>query len=144
MSISAGTLGDIAQLAEALGLVDDNGVRTEFFTDPAGEIAGVLRDPARLQALLGFLDQVLGGQAPPVAADGVTWTPLAQLTPNVALYVTTAVSGAGTVIGLGVKAATTSAPGGEADLAVPLLLVPPDDASVAFLPARPTQPRWRR
>jgi len=72
MTITADTLGDIAQLAEALGLIDNNGVRTEFFTDPAGQIAGVLRDPVQLQALLGFLDQVFGGQAPPVAAAGAT------------------------------------------------------------------------
>lgn len=134
MSIDGDTFGDIAQLAEALGLLDGNGINSEFFSDPAGQIAGVLRDSTRLQALLGFLDQVLGGSAPPVDQAGATWTPLVQLSESAALYLTTSAAAGGTVIGLGVQVATASSPGGAAGLGVPLLLVPPGDAPVVFLP----------
>jgi large repetitive protein len=127
--------GDIAQLAVALGLLDNQGqFDTGFFTDPTAQIAGVLRDATRLQALLDFLDQVLGDSAPPVSDANASWTPLVQLSENIALYLTTSASASGTVIGLGTRATTSSTPGGQATLAVPLLLVPPGAAAIVFLP----------
>jgi hypothetical protein len=135
VTINQDTFGDIAQLATALGLLDANGqVDTSFFTDPTAQIAGVLRDTDRLQALLGFLDQVLGGTAPAIADASTTWTPLFRLSDSLALYLTTSSSSIGSVVGLGTRAATSSSPGAEAKLLVPLLLVPPNEGAIVLLP----------
>ncbi len=135
MTINQDALGDLASLAIALGLINSQGqVDTGFFTDPTGRVAGVLRDADRLQALVGFLDQALGASAPPIADAAATWTPLVQLSETVSLYLTTSATGSGTVIGLGARAATSSSPGAAGRLSVPLLLVPPDDAAIVFLP----------
>jgi len=69
-------------LAKALGILDENGnANDEWFGDPVGEhdnergLQHILRDDDQRQALLDFVDEVLG--APDQSTrDGATWVPL--------------------------------------------------------------------
>ncbi len=138
MSLDQDSLGDIASLATALGLLDaGGGVNTAFFSDPAGTMSGVLRDATRRQALLDFIDQTLGQGGAPITEGQATWAPLLNVTDTVALYLVVAPSVAqsgGTVLGIGARAATTGTPGAEGRLSVPIVLVPPGSGSLTFLP----------
>ena len=142
MSIDQGSLGDLASLATALGLLDSGGgVNTSFFSDPTGTMAGVLRDSARRQALLDFIDQTLGEGNPPITEGQAAWSPVLDVTDAVRLYLVVAPVPAepgGTVIGLGSGAATTSTPGAEGRLSIPIVLVPAGHGDVTFLPG----PAW--
>ena len=44
MNIGRDTFGDIADLATALGVLDDGGINTNFFADPAATIGDLVRD----------------------------------------------------------------------------------------------------
>ena len=138
MTFDQGSLGDLASLATALGLLGpDNQVSTAFFADPASAMAGMLRDATRRQALLDFLDQALGQGASPITEGNATWTPVLNVTDAVDLYLVVAPSVAdpgGTVFGVGVRAATNGTPGAEGRLSVPIVLVPAGPQSVTFLP----------
>ena len=133
--MSAGTdaFGDIANLATALGVLDNGQISTDFFVDPAAAIGGTLRDATRRAALLQFLDDVLGDSAPQVQESGATWTPVFQLSGDVHLYLVTAQVAAGVTVGFGVRGATSGTPGAEGRLSVPLALIPPSGPTV-FLP----------
>ena len=133
--MSAGTdaFGDIANLATALGVLDNGQISTDFFVDPAAAIGGTLRDATRRAALLQFLDDILGDSAPQVQESGATWTPVFQLSGDVHLYLVTAQVAAGVTVGFGVRGATSGTPGAEGRLSVPLALIPPSGPAV-FLP----------
>lgn len=133
--MSAGTdaFGDIAELATALGVLDNGQISTDFFADPAAAIGGTLRDATRRAALLRFLDDVLGDSAPQVQEPGATWTPVFQLSDDVHLYLVTAQVAAGVTVGVGVRGAASGTPGAEGRLSVPLALIPPSGPAV-FLP----------
>jgi hypothetical protein len=133
--MSAGTdaFGDIAELATALGVLDNGQISTDFFVDPAAAIGATLRDATRRAALLQFLDDVLGDSAPQVQEAGATWTPVFQLSGDVHLYLVTAQVAAGVTVGVGVRGATSGTPGAEGRLSVPLALIPPSGPAV-FLP----------
>jgi len=138
MSTGTGTgtdaFGDIADLATALGVLDNHGeISTGFFADPAATIGGTLRDPTRLAALLQFLDGVLGDSAPQVQDSGATWTPVFQLSGGVHLYLVMAQVTSGNTLGVGIRGATSGTPGAQGTLAVPLVLIPPSGPAV-FLP----------
>ena len=134
--MSAGTdvFGDIANLATALGVLDNGQISTDFFVDPAAAIGGTLRDATRRAALLQFLDDILGDSAPQVQESGATWTPVFQLSDNVHLYLVTAQVAAGVTVGFGVRGATSGTPGAEGRLSVPLALIPP--SGTRGVPAR--------
>jgi hypothetical protein len=134
--MTAGTdmFGDVAQLATALGVLGSDGsISTDFFADPAGTMSDTLRDATRRQALLSFLDDVLGDSAPQVDEAGATWTPIFQLTDPVRLYLVTAQVATGITIGVGVRGATSGSPSAEGHLSLPLLLMP-TSGPIVFLP----------
>jgi len=133
--MSAGTdaFGDIADLATALGVLDNGQISTDFFANPAGAMGGTLRNTTRRAALLQFLDDILGDSAPQVQESGATWTPVFQLSDNVHLYLVTAPVAAGVTVGVGVRGATSGTPSAEGRLSVPLALIPPSGPAV-FLP----------
>lgn len=133
MSTGTDAFGDIADLATALGVLDNGEISTGFFADPAATIGGTLRDATRRAALLQFLGDVLGDSAPAVQEPGVTWTPVVRLSGGVHLYLVTAQVADGVGVGVGVRGATSGTPGAEGRLTVPLVLIPPSGPAV-FLP----------
>jgi hypothetical protein len=134
MSTGTDTFGDIAELATALGVLGSDGsISTDFFVDPATTMGGTLRDGARREALLKFLDDVLGDSAPQVEESAATWTPIFKLSADVHLYLVTAQLAAGISLGIGVRGATSGTSHAEGRLSLPLVLIPPSGPAV-FLP----------
>ena len=134
MTAGTDTFGDIAELATALGVLGSDGsISTDFFVDPATTMGGMLRDGTRREALLKFLDDVLGGAAPQVEESTATWTPIFKLSADVHLYLVTNQLADGISLGIGVRGATSGTPHAEGRLSLPLVLIPPSGPAV-FLP----------
>ena len=141
MTVDASTLGDVAALATALGLLDGSGdVDTSWFEDPGGHVRGMLRNQPQRDALVQFIEDVLGDDASQVTDDpGRTWVPLRRL-------VGTAEAGAdlflvlgpvprGVVVSIGVRAETDQPVAASAEIRMPLVRVNQDEAAgVTFLP----------
>src|SRR5262249_9718085 len=54
-------LGDLAGLATALGLVDDGDLVPDWFARPGDYLSSMLREPGQREALVAFVDEMLGG-----------------------------------------------------------------------------------
>ena len=62
MSLAPSDLGELTQLATALGLVDGSGdFRDDWLSRPGHYLSSVLADPAQRDAMVSFVDDVLGG-----------------------------------------------------------------------------------
>jgi hypothetical protein len=99
MSIDGSSLGDIADLATALGLLDGSGsIVTGWFENPGAYVGTMLRDQGQRDALVQFVEAALGDQTTPVTDDpGRTWVPLFGLTAAVNLFAVLEPNGRGTV-----------------------------------------------
>lgn len=121
MSVTGTQLDAFAQLATALGILDDAGnPNTAWFGDPVGRAPGsatgnprglrtVLADDDQRDALLAFVDEVLG--APDrTERDGATWVPLFRETaPQVTIFAVVRPVAGAVHLGVGIEHATTGA-----------------------------------
>lgn len=122
MSITADDLGVLGNLATAIGLLDADGdPNPAWFGDPAESLSTILADEHQREALIGFVDEAMGGADRETDAGGATWLPIVTLE-DPSLTVAITIDDAPTnhvVIGLGVTFSTTS-PASRSSAAVPL------------------------
>jgi len=135
MSIDGSSLGDVAALATALGLLDGSGsIVTGWFENPGAHVGAMLRDQGQRDALVQFVEDALGDQTAPVTDDpGRTWVPLFGLTDAVNLSAVLEPNGRGTVVSIGARIAATTPVTVDAEIRVPLLRVN-QGPGVVFLP----------
>ena len=76
MTVSAADLGDVERLARAIGLLRDDGFNEDWLSNPARYLGSVLSDDAQRAALLGAVDDLLGGGDRETDAQGLIWLPL--------------------------------------------------------------------
>lgn len=122
MSFGIEDLGEIGSLAEALGLVDDTGeFQEDWLTRPGDYLSRVLADETQREALIAFIDDVLGGSDRKTDAAGRIWLPIVEETgPDVCFFAVLDDTPTDHVrIGVGVTVKTT-APDSETRLFVPL------------------------
>ncbi|HEY8644546.1 MAG TPA: hypothetical protein VIL77_01565, partial [Gaiellaceae bacterium] len=82
MSITADDLGVLGNLGKAIGLLGSNGdPNPSWFGDPAASLQTILADDGQRAALIGFVDEALGGADASADPSGTTWLPLVQLQP---------------------------------------------------------------
>lgn len=141
MTVDNTSLGDVAALATALGLLGGDGkVDTGWFADPGGHVRGMLRNQPQRDALVQFIEDALGDDAPPVTDDpGHTWVPLLKLadTPGARsdLFLVLAPGDRGVVVSIGGRIDTTAPVPTSTEIRFPLLRVNPSEtAGVTFLP----------
>jgi large repetitive protein len=116
-------LGELVDLAEAIGLVRDGQLKSDWFSDPGAKVGAMLRNQDQREALLRALETLLGGETPPfVDEDGRTWAPVVARG-GVSLHVVVEAASAATVIGLGARLETT-VPESRTDIFVPLMCIP--------------------
>jgi hypothetical protein len=128
------SLGDVAGLATALGLLDEGGsVDTSWFIDPGSHVKDMLREQAQRDALAQFIQDALGDETAAVTDDpGRTWIPLLKLTAGSDLFLVLEPNARGTVVSVGVRVEIADPVTTSAEIRVPLLRV--NQASgVAFL-----------
>ena len=121
MSLGAGDLGVLGNLAKALGLFDASGnPNGDWFAHPEASLKTMLADPAQRAALIAFVDEAMGGADRSTDA-GVIWLPIVAIEePPLSIAVTIDESQAdGLHIGLGLRVTTTD-PASATTLAVPL------------------------
>jgi len=89
VSAAAPALGDLQELARALGLIDgSDNFRTDWLSQPGRYLSTVLADEAQRNALVGFLDEILGSGNVETDANGLVWLPLASSTaPQFKVYI---------------------------------------------------------
>ncbi len=94
MNLTADDLGAFGDLAKSIGLLGDDGrPNSAWFSDPVGSDSGnqhglrtIVSDDAQRDALLGFVDSVLGDPDRTQHGDAV-WVPLFQETsPNITIF----------------------------------------------------------
>ena len=77
MSLVSADLGEIKNLATALGLVDAGGdFRGDWLSRPGDYLSSVLADAGQRDALVAFVDEALGGEAREQDPDGLVWLPI--------------------------------------------------------------------
>ncbi|WP_460458045.1 hypothetical protein, partial [Angustibacter peucedani] len=118
-------LGDIAGLATAVGLLDEDGSpRDGWFADPGRFLSSVLKDRVQRRALVQVVDDLLGGSESATDAQGRTWLPLFEKAPLSVSVVLAEVRGGEQVhVGLGASVRSPGGPGRvgvEVDAFVPL------------------------
>jgi hypothetical protein len=134
VSIDSSSLGDVAALATALGLIDESGPVADWFENPGQYVGAMLRDQAQRDALVQFVQAALGDQAAPVTDDpGRTWVPLFGLTEAVDLFAVLEPNARGVVVSIGVRIAASTPAAVNAEIRVPLLRVN-QGSGVVFLP----------
>ena len=115
-------LGELSPLATALGLVDAEGeFQGDWLSDPGARLRTVMADEVQRDALIEFVDEVLGGDERQTDSDGRIWLPIvSQDDPDVELCVVVDDRPPDHVaLGLGVRLATAS-PQSLSTLHVPL------------------------
>jgi hypothetical protein len=120
-------LGDLAGLATALGLVDDGDLVPDWFARPGDYLSSVLREPGQREALVAFVDEMLGGDEAGTDDQGRQWLPL--ITVGAGRFTACAViqpEAGRVVVGVGLRVAVTSASGVGCDVeaVVPLFAQP--------------------
>ncbi|MDF1504042.1 hypothetical protein PYV61_13905, partial [Roseisolibacter sp. H3M3-2] len=141
MSFTGTQLDAFAQLASALGLLDDAGnPNPAWFADPVGRPPGsgtgnprglrtVLADDGQRDALLAFVDEVLGAPDRDTR-DGATWVPLFRETsPQVTIYAVVRPMGSTVRLGVALEHATGGAPAVATRVHVPLFQLARGDAA---------------
>jgi large repetitive protein len=113
---------EVQDLAVALGVLEaGGGLRPEFFANPLGQAAGLLRDPAR-RAALGHLIDALVPQDPAAPTDhaaGERWHLLADAAATARVYLTTRPTpGSGLALGLAVRVGSAAPTGGAPTVAL--------------------------
>ena len=132
--MNAQSLGDVAALATALGLLDENGnPDTSWFVDPGSQVKDMLRDQTQRDALVQFIQDALGDETAPVTDDpDRTWVPLLGLTTGSDLFLVLEPNERGTVVSIGVRIAITDPVTTSAEARVPLVRVN-QAGGIAFL-----------
>jgi len=120
-------LGDLKDLATAVGLVDADGAPVEsWFGDPGTHLSRVLANPVQRQALVSFVDDLLGGDDAVTDENGLTWLPVVEAGGGAfRLFVTLRETSGGATIRIGVGVRVHVAANGvdcEVDAHVPLFL----------------------
>jgi len=132
VSTTADDLGVLGNLAEAIGLTNDGSFEAGWLSDPGEHLGAMLANERQRDALVAFIDEVLGGAERSTGPDGSTWLPIAQASaPAVTVFVVVDDRAADSVaIGLGVRVASTTP---QASLAahVPLFRAAKEGHSVA-------------
>ena len=118
-------LGDLATLATAIGLIDDDGDPVDtWFSDPGRHLSRMLANPVQRQALVTVVNELLGGAEATTDAAGVAWLPLVEAGDGVfQLLVTLQEAGGGATVRVGVGARVRASADGvtcEVDVHVPL------------------------
>ena len=106
---------EVHDLAVVLGVLDAGGaLRPEFFANPLGQAAGVLRDPARRAALGDLIDALVPQDpaAPTDRASGERWHLLAGAATARVYLTTRPTPGAGLALGLAVRVGSAAPAGG--------------------------------
>ena len=132
MTMTADDLGVLGDLAEAIGLTDDGSFRADWLSDPGGHMARMLARQRQREALLAFVDEVLGGSQRSTGPDGSVWLPIAEATdPTAKVYLVVDDRGADSVaLGLGVRVSST-APQASLSVHVPIFRAAKEGHSVA-------------
>ncbi len=81
-------LGEIEDLARALGLLDSTGnVRSDWLSRPGDYLSTVIADDTQRNALISFVDQILAEPPAETDPDGLIWLQIAQNpSPQVTVY----------------------------------------------------------
>lgn len=111
MSLSGSDLGELSSLATALGLAESNGsFRDDWLSRPGHYLGRALADETQRDALIAFIDDVLGGAEREEDADGRVWLPLfSETDPRITVFLVLDDSPADHVrIGIGVSMDTTA------------------------------------
>lgn len=132
MSFAVSNLGEVEQLARAIGLVTTSGFNDDWLSRPGHYLGSVLAEDAQRDALLDVIDELLGGSARQTDARGQTWLPLFESTdPPVSFYAIVDNQPADHIrVGLGVKL-TAQSPQASASLHLPLFKAARASHSVA-------------
>ena len=132
MSFSASDLGDVAQLARAIGLVKANGeFNDDWLSNPGDYLSSVISDDGQREAFLGVVDDRLGSGSAETDASGRIWLPLFESNdPPVAFFAVVDASASDHVrLGLGVRL-TSQNPVSSTRLHLPLFKTGRNGASV--------------
>src|SRR5690606_34857582 len=111
LSLSGSDLGELSSLATALGLAESNGsFRDDWLSRPGHYLGRALADETQRDALIAFIDDVLGGAEREEDADGRVWLPLfSETDPRITVFLVLDDSPADHVrIGIGVSMDTTA------------------------------------
>jgi large repetitive protein len=119
-------LGDLTGLATAIGLLDGDGNPVgSWFADPGLHLSRVLSNPVQRRALVGFVDELLGGPDATVEA-GVSWLPVVDAEAGkFRLFLTLEEAGGGATIRIGAGVRVRARADGvecEIDAHVPLFV----------------------
>src|SRR6185369_5498199 len=80
VSTTADDLGVLGNLAEAIGLTNDGSFEAGWLSDPGEHLGAMLANERQRDALVAFIDEVLGAAERSTGPDGSTWLPIAQAT----------------------------------------------------------------
>lgn len=129
MTTSTADLGVLGSLATAIGLFEDGAPNSDWFGRPDHYLARILSDDTQRDALVRFVDEVLGGADRTTAPGGTTWLPVVSLRrPADPLDLDVCVTiadeeGAPVRLGLGLSALTTEPVASRTTIEVPLFQV---------------------
>jgi hypothetical protein len=147
MPLTEAGLDSFGQLSRAIGLTTASGTNTAWFSDPMGGssnghgLRDVLSDDAQREALLSFVDGILG--PPDGRAEGTQrWVPLFhEGSPNVTISAVVEALPGAVRVGVGLEHTTgTTAPCVTTTVHVPIVHVPAGGADSR--PVGGTTPRW--
>ncbi len=133
-------LGDLTGLATALGLVDGGDLTPDWFARPGDHLSAVLREPRQREALVSFLDDVLGGERAATDSRGRQWLPLVTVEDGrFSAYAVIEASTDRVTIGAGARVSMISASGVGCDVeaVVPLFAQPVAGGRVTVVPGTP-------
>ncbi|HET6159916.1 MAG TPA: DUF6603 domain-containing protein [Dongiaceae bacterium] len=121
MSFQPSDLGEIHDLATAIGLIGESGFQPDWLTKPGDYLSSVLANEKQRQALIAFIDEALGGSERRTDSAGRIWVPLIEgNNPKVSFFLVLDESPSTHIrIGLGISISTT-APISTTSLHVPL------------------------
>ena len=122
MSTAEIDLGEMQGLGKALGLLDDsNEFQSDWLSNPGRYLSTVLANPTQRNALIQFVDDVLGGEERETDPDGLVWLPIvSHAAPHVTIYVVLDPTPTDYVgIGIGTRL-TTALPESRTTLHVPI------------------------
>ena len=122
MSFASEDLGDLNGLAKAMGLVGASGdFQDDWLAQPDYYLSRVLADDHQRDALMTFIDDMMGGSVRRTDANGRIWLPIVETdNPDLSFFLVIDESPVSHIkIGVGVSVKTTE-PDSETSLHVPL------------------------
>jgi hypothetical protein len=135
MTMTSDDLGVLSNLATAIGLFRDGSPNSDWFGHPDTYLKDMLSSDVQREALIAFVDDVLGGEERVTAPGSTTWLPVVSLRPptnphhlDVAVIIT-APDGQPITIGLGLAAQTTDPVATRTTIEIPLFQLDSDAAS---------------